>query len=369
VSKPVRQSLISMGLIPTLGCALCAVLVASCGDKPEKRVKNDSAATSVSLPQPSTEADAKATVVDNKNSDADGLDEDLGSEPESGAPTDTVSAAPVEPPVADEPPAEAAPPSVSLDAKFSTTLPGSATCAADLTNHPQQPPANLPSKTGDDNANTLEGTAEADALWGKGGADVLSGKGGNDWLFGGGGGDEIGGGAGADIIIGGSGSDIIGGGTENDFVLGNEGSDIIRGGAGDDCLMGNEGPDILIGGSGSDVLRGGDGDDTLHPHSDTEGGNCTDGTTTSCTQTWLFGDNPKNLAAAGADKYVIGDSNGRVVIAPDTVGDNTLECKMAAKPAVKTEGSHIFILGQNTLVKIVDGAKAGATKIRMINCN
>ena len=90
--------------------------------------------------------------------------------------------------------------------------------------------------SGDDDNNTIDGTADD---------DLINGLGGDDFIF------------------GQAGDDIINGGDDSDFLFGNTGDDIINGDAGFDQLFGDEGDDILIGGTGDDILDGGLGDDTV----------------------------------------------------------------------------------------------------------
>ena len=108
--------------------------------------------------------------------------------------------------------------------------------------------------TGDQNDNTLVGTAGVDVHFGLGGNDDISGAGGNDTLDGGDGNDLLDGGDGDDSLIGGGGDDTLNGGAGNDH---------LDGGAGNDVLNGNAGDDTLIGGTGDDTLNGGAGVDTI----------------------------------------------------------------------------------------------------------
>ncbi len=78
---------------------------------------------------------------------------------------------------------------------------------------------------GDNNANTLDGTAGADLISGLGGIDTINGF------------------AGDDIIYGGSGDDIISGGGGNDTIFGGDGNDEIVGGAGINNINGDDGND------------------------------------------------------------------------------------------------------------------------------
>jgi Ca2+-binding RTX toxin-like protein len=83
---------------------------------------------------------------------------------------------------------------------------------------------------GDDNNNTLNGTANADVFYGMGGNDTLNGGPGNDLLY---------------------------GGTGNDFIYGNDGDDYIDGGAGNDTANGGAGNDNFYYLSGHDVYDDG----------------------------------------------------------------------------------------------------------------
>jgi Ca2+-binding RTX toxin-like protein len=102
---------------------------------------------------------------------------------------------------------------------------------------------------GDDNANTLSGTAFKDIINGKGGADFILGNDGNDSILGGAGGDQI---------IGGTGRDTIHGGLDNDNLSGGDPSEV-------DYLYGDEGDDVVAV-TRRDHADGGDGYDYLAFH-------------------------------------------------------------------------------------------------------
>jgi len=82
---------------------------------------------------------------------------------------------------------------------------------------------------GDNNANTINGTAFKDVIDGLGGDDALNGLGGNDSILGGAGGDQIFGADGKDTIRGGLDADNLQGGDDADFdfIFGDEGNDVI----------------------------------------------------------------------------------------------------------------------------------------------
>jgi hypothetical protein len=83
--------------------------------------------------------------------------------------------------------------------------------------------------TGNERANTLNGSA---------GRDILRGLGGNDRLFGRGGVDRLFGGRGSDRLVGGTGRDTIEGGPGNDLVESRDGvRDVIRCGTGRDTVI------------------------------------------------------------------------------------------------------------------------------------
>src|SRR5690349_20684567 len=81
---------------------------------------------------------------------------------------------------------------------------------------------NSPSTTGDDLANSIDGTA---------GADLIQGFGGNDVLFGS---------DGADRVLGGAGNDTVSGNNGNDWVEGGAGNDTLSGGSGQDSYAFHE---------------------------------------------------------------------------------------------------------------------------------
>ncbi len=99
---------------------------------------------------------------------------------------------------------------------------------------------------GDDNANTINGTAFKDTISGLGGNDYLNGLGSNDSILGGSGSDQIGGGIGRDTIRGGLDADYLGGGSDLDIdrLFGDEGNDIVT------VLR----KDFADGGDGSDYI-------------------------------------------------------------------------------------------------------------------
>jgi Ca2+-binding RTX toxin-like protein len=99
---------------------------------------------------------------------------------------------------------------------------------------------------GDNNANTLSGTAFKDIIDGKGGADFILGNDGNDSILGGAGSDQIVGGAGRDTIHGGLDNDNISGGDPNEV-------DYLYGDTGDDTISVNR-RDHADGGDGYDYL-------------------------------------------------------------------------------------------------------------------
>ncbi|NOU40966.1 MAG: retention module-containing protein [Methylotenera sp.] len=164
---------------------------------------------------------------------------------------------------------------------------------------------------GDNNTNTLTGSAGRDYIQGFGGNDILNGFGGADYLDGGDGNDTLNGGEGNDILIGGTGNDTMTGGLGDDIyridsatdvtievagegtdtieieatynpgtytvatnfenvllngsfntnVIGNASANRITGNDGDNTLSGLAGDDRLIGGKGNDTLTGGANND------------------------------------------------------------------------------------------------------------
>lgn len=109
-------------------------------------------------------------------------------------------------------------------------------------------------RIGDDQANTLTGTAGPDVLRGLGGADALSGRAGPDGLFGGGGRDRLTGEAGNDTLFGQGDNDVLIGGGGRDRLLGGDGDDVLNGGVGNDVLGAGEGANRLAGGANADVF-------------------------------------------------------------------------------------------------------------------
>jgi Ca2+-binding RTX toxin-like protein len=153
--------------------------------------------------------------------------------------------------------------------------------------------------TGDDNNNSLTGTAGWDDIYGYGGNDFLFGGGGNDYLSGGNGDDVLRSGTGdGDTVDGGYGVDTadyldswtgvyvdlttgygwygtasgerlfdienLNGSGYSDTLIGHAGANVLIGFDGDDQLYGNGGNDTLYGLQGNDYLVGGAGADILH---------------------------------------------------------------------------------------------------------
>jgi Ca2+-binding RTX toxin-like protein len=179
-------------------------------------------------------------------------------------------------------------------------------------------------RTGDDEDNSISGTAGNDIIKGLGGFDQLFGLGGNDKIFGGDDDDILVGGAGNDKLFGqggvdtltlDGGNDFLDGGGDLDFIgfegtdaielimetgrvtyrvdgetyvarfrniegaggsryadriigdqqnnviYGLEGNDLIRGGLGGDYIAGMEGSDRIFGDAGDDMLRASSGSD------------------------------------------------------------------------------------------------------------
>jgi Ca2+-binding RTX toxin-like protein len=143
---------------------------------------------------------------------------------------------------------------------------------------------------GNNNANTLTGTAYDDYIYGYGGNDTLNGLDGDDFLDGGTGNDTMYGGAGDDSYFVDSTSDIVSEVTgegyqdtvyatvnytlsanvEHLFLYGtattgkgNALINVIDGNSNDNYLYGYDGNDFLYGDEGNDYLNGGDGDDYM----------------------------------------------------------------------------------------------------------
>ncbi|MEM9511796.1 MAG: calcium-binding protein, partial [Cyanobacteria bacterium P01_E01_bin.48] len=201
---------------------------------------------------------------------------------------------------------------------------------------------------------TLKGGSGRDSLSGQGGRDLVRGNQGNDTLAGGKGNDTLFGDQGNDILYGelagqgGSGNDILKGGDGNDTLKGGNGNDSLSGQDGRDLLRGNQGNDTLKGGNGNDTLYGDRGNDVLYGEFAGEGGNGNDtlkggeGNDTlygragndrllgESGRDWLVGDLGNDTLAgasiadlgrgdvdrlkggAGADRYILGASGGKV---------------------------------------------------------
>ena len=117
---------------------------------------------------------------------------------------------------------------------------------------------------GDENGNTLTGTALADPIQSLGGNDTINAGAGDDSAEGGDGDDFVYGGAGFDRLYGGAGGDFLDGGADDDELYGGAGDDWLFASGGDDYLDGGADNDVLFGENGFDVLFGGAGDDVIN---------------------------------------------------------------------------------------------------------
>lgn len=157
---------------------------------------------------------------------------------------------------------------------------------------------------GNNNANTLIGTAFADTINARGGNDFVDAGDGNDYVEGGNGDDVLKGGRGNDQMFGGAHNDRLNGGDGDDFldggtgidwadfdggaavnvdlslgtafgqgndslvnfenVLGSSFADTIKGSAGNNVLDGANGNDTFIATLGADAIIGGLGSDTIN---------------------------------------------------------------------------------------------------------
>jgi hypothetical protein len=194
-------------------------------------------------------------------------------------------------------------------------------------------------------------------------ADTLDGGSASDRISGGDGDDTIRGLDGNDFVNGNSGNDTVNGNIGNDRVHGGMNDDIVMGGAGNDCVSGDLGNDQVVGGGGSDMVQGGDGNDTLWPSAETPDPllACNDPSFASCSTDWLSG-------GSGDDTYKVTNGNGRVIILPDPVGSNRLECTATGGVTVSDEGIDRYLLGSGFVIKIV-GFNSQQTNISLVGCN
>lgn len=151
---------------------------------------------------------------------------------------------------------------------------------------------------GGSGADTISGYGGTDTLRGGAGDDLLSGGAGNDSLAGDGGNDLLSGGQDNDTLDGGAGADTLDGGGSFDTLAGGAGDDSLLGGDGDDSLHGGSGNDTLDGGGANDRLIGGQGDDTIWF------GDFTGAPGSAGKGDRIFGDDPNNPAAFGADRFI-----------------------------------------------------------------
>src|SRR5262245_57719024 len=207
---------------------------------------------------------------------------------------------------------------------------------------------------GDNNDNSLSGTAGRDDISGGGGNDTLLALAGDDRLAGGAGNDVLSGGAGNDTILGGDGNDTLLGGAADDTLDGGAGRDVASyadataavrvdlgaggaqatGGAGTDTLVGIEdlvssafndtligyvGDNVLLGGAGDDLLMGLSGNDTL------DGGAGSD----TVSYTAVSNDVTVDLALAGPQYIGWAEETDTLINVENVVGtmywNNTLE--------------------------------------------
>ncbi|MGZ8281598.1 MAG: VCBS domain-containing protein, partial [Allosphingosinicella sp.] len=113
----------------------------------------------------------------------------------------------------------------------------------------------MPTYTGTNGDNHINGSNSNDIIFGLGGHADLNGKKGDD---------QICGGAGNDELHGDQGNDKLYGEQDNDLLYGDSGNDELYGGDGHDGLFGGDGNDHLTGGGGLDFLDGGSGFDTAY---------------------------------------------------------------------------------------------------------
>ncbi len=100
----------------------------------------------------------------------------------------------------------------------------------------------------------LTGDDDNDSLFGSAGRDIMAGGAGNDYLQGFAGNDTLWGGADDDTILGGAGYDWMSGDAGSDLLQGGRQADVLRGGAGNDYLYAGPGVDWLHGGAGADNI-------------------------------------------------------------------------------------------------------------------
>ncbi len=192
-----------------------------------------------------------------------------------------------------------------------------------------------PAINGDENANSLTGTAAweefhglegNDTIYGNGGNDTAFGEAGNDALFGGTGRDSLDGGNDNDTLDGGEGADTLLGGAGYDSILGGNGNDTIDaggfndtadGGAGNDSIFGSGGDDSLTGGTGTDSIQGGTGHDTVDGGDDGDyilGHNGNDVLFGGLGNDSIYGNNDNdNISGGEGDDYITGDAGSDTI--------------------------------------------------------
>jgi Ca2+-binding RTX toxin-like protein len=231
------------------------------------------------------------------------------------------------------------PASLNLASKFPAQVDPtlSALCVADF--------ATSTAVSGTTGPDTLDGGSASERISGVDGDDTIRGMDGNDFINGNRGNDTVNGNMGADRVHGGMGDDLV------------------MGGAGNDCVSGDVGNDQVVGGAGSDLVQGGDNNDTLWPNAQTPDPAlaCNDPSFASCSIDWLSG-------GSGNDTYKVTNGDGRVVILPDPVGANVLECSAVGAVKVSDEGMDRYLLGTGFVIKIV-GFKSQQTSISLVGCN
>jgi len=236
----------------------------------------------------------------------------------------------------------------------------------------------LPDLIGDDDPNTLIGTAASELAQGFGGADLISAMGGFDTIEGGDGNDTIDGGTEGDLISGGAGDDSIYGGAngddsvagpagdvidagsgndtvvtglESDTIAGGTGNDDIDGGAGDDLITGDDGADDITGGAGDDKIEGGAGKDLISAGADNDeifGGGGKDTIDGGAGDDQIESGNGDDLitGGTGADEFTF-----RLDAASDIIGDDIITDFNAAEDILILDGD-----GRLTFTDTTDGA-------------
>ena len=172
----------------------------------------------------------------------------------------------------------------------------------------------------------------------------------------------------APIITGNNAANTLNGSDENELIYGLGGNDVLRGFGNTDQLFGGSGNDTLDGGAGADQLRGGTNDDTyiltnLDDVADLVIENLNEGTDT--VQSWsdyTLTANVENLTLTGVEN-VGGTGNGLANVINGNNGNNLLDGQGGADTMRGASGDDIYLVDSAADI-VTEQAGSGTDEIR-----